>query len=72
MAQKKRKPAKDGSVWHMTSEEATLAQKPYYNAHICKTGAHGSTKYDRNQQKRRWKREMDQEGTRNRGSLPCY
>ena len=70
MARKKKRPAATDAVWHLTAEEATLAHKPYYNAHICRTGAHGSAKYDRNQQKRRWKQELSQEGTRFRGSLP--
>ena len=66
---RKRKVAATGPVWHLSVEEATLSQKPLYNAHICRTGPHGPVKYDRNRQKRSWRRELD-EGARNHGLLP--
>ena len=61
--------AKDGSVWHLSAEEATLAKKPYYNAYVCKSGAHGDCKYNREKEKRDWKRRMNVEGTF-RGPFP--
>lgn len=69
MSKRKRKPAKTGAVWHLSAEEATLAQKPRYNAHICKTGAHGDAKYNRCKAKRDWNRQLRNEGTL-RGPLP--
>ena len=59
-----------GSVWHLSAEEATLAKKPYYNAYLCKTGAHGDCKYNRQKAKRDWKREMNRDGAF-RGPFPC-
>ncbi len=67
---KAKKPPKNGAVWHLSSEEATLAKKPHYNAYICRSGPHGATKYDRTQQKRQWKKELNLEGARTRGPLP--
>jgi len=61
--------AKDGSVWHLSAEEATLAKKPYYNAYMCKSGAHGDCKYNREKEKRDWKRRINVEGTF-RGPFP--
>ena len=37
-----------GAVWHMSSEQATLAKMPKYNGYACGYGAHGNTKYHRN------------------------
>ena len=51
---KKRRVPKTGSVWHLSSEEATLSQKPLYNGFACGTGLHGDTKYNRAREKRRW------------------
>ena len=34
-----------GAVWHMSSEQATLAKMPKYNGYACGYGAHGNTKY---------------------------
>ena len=53
------KPPKTGPVFSMTSEEATLAKMPKYNAHACGTGAHGDRKYNRARENRRFKRDMD-------------
>lgn len=34
-----------GAVWHMSSEQATLAKMPKYNGYACGYGAHGNAKY---------------------------
>ena len=62
MAKRKRRVPKDGPVWRRTAEQATLDKMPKYNAHACKTGAHGDSKYNRARQKRDWRREMRSEG----------
>ena len=31
-----------GAVWHMSSEQATLAKMPKYNGYACGYGAHGN------------------------------
>lgn len=59
---KRRKVAKQGPVWHVSAEEATLAGKPRYNGFACGHGVHGATKYDRAKAKRDWMRRMRQEG----------
>lgn len=46
-------------VWHQSAEEATLVKKPRYNGFACGHGAHGSAKYDRNKQKREWRKQLD-------------
>ena len=66
----KRRVPKDGPVWRKSAEEATLDKMPKFNAHVCGTGPHGDVKYNRAKQKRAWLRELDRQGTRNRGSLP--
>ena len=63
MAKRKNTPPKTGAVWHLSAEEATLARKPRYNAHICKTGAHGDAKYNRHKAKRDWEKQLRNEGT---------
>lgn len=60
---------KSGAVWHQSSEEATLAQMPRYNAYGGGYGPHGSAKYDRAKSKRDWRRQIGQEGA-SRGSFP--
>ena len=72
MAKKKNRVPKSGPVWKRTAEQATLDRMPKYNAHACKTGAHGDAKYNRARYKSSWQREMSQEGTRNRGFLPFF
>ena len=67
---KKTSKPKTGPVWHMTAEEATLAHMPHFNAHACKTGAHGDVKYNRARQKRAWKSELDREGACRSRLLP--
>ena len=67
---RKKKAAKSGPVWHRSAEEATLDRMPKYNAHICRSGPHGSAKYDRAKAKRDWQREMSQGIARNRGRFP--
>ena len=48
-----------GAVWHMSSEQATLAKMPKYN---------GYAKYHRAKSKRAWKAQMQKEGA-SRGSF---
>ena len=36
-----------GTVWHMSSDQATLAKMPKYNGYACGYGAHGNAKYHR-------------------------
>ncbi len=47
-----------GAVWHMFSEQATLAKMPKYNGYACGYGAHGNAKYHRAKSKRAWKAQM--------------
>lgn len=69
MTKHKKRIGKHGSVWHQSAEEATLAQKPYYNGFACGHGVHGDTKYNRSKQKRTWERQMKQEGAHYKGSF---
>lgn len=62
MAKRSKRVSKQGSVWHMSAEEATLAAKPLYNGYACGHGAHGSAKYNRAKAKRAWKTQLKQEG----------
>ena len=55
---RKREFTREGSVFYMTSEEATLAQMPQYNAYATGYGAHGKKGYDRNAEKKRFRKEM--------------
>lgn len=69
---KKRKLPKGDVVWKQTSDEATLAKKPHYNGYACGHGAHGDAKYNRTEDKRKWKQQLRQEGA-SRGSFPlCF
>ncbi len=67
LAKRKKRVPKNGAVWHLSAEEATLAKMPKFNGHACGTGIHGDTKYNRSRSKRAWKQELARE-TRNRGS----
>ena len=58
---KTKKVPKTGAIWKLSKEEATLAQKPHYNAYVCGSGIHGDTKYNRTKQKRSWKKELNNE-----------
>lgn len=58
MSKKPKRPPKNGAVWCLTSEEATLARKPRYNGFTCGHGAHGPAKYNRAQSKRAWRNDM--------------
>ena len=49
---KNKKYSREGSVFYMSSTEATLAAMPKYNGHACKSGVHGDTKYNRQRAKR--------------------
>ena len=64
MAKRKHRMPSSGPVWQRSAEDATRDRMPKYNAHICRTGPHGDTKYNRAKQKRTWQQE-----TRNGGSL---
>lgn len=61
---------KSGAVWKQTAEEATLANKPRYNAYAYGNGVHGDTKYNRTKEKRSWKKELNKERASYRGPLP--
>lgn len=67
---KTKKVPKTDAVWKLSKEEATLANKPRYNAYAYGSGAHGDTQYNRTKQKRSWKRELDNERASYRGPLP--
>lgn len=43
----------------MSSDEATLAQKPLYNGHAVGHGPHGDLKYNRKKEKEKLRRELD-------------
>lgn len=66
---KKHNVPKTGAVWRQTSEEATLAKMPRYDAFAGGYGPHGSKKYDRAKTKQDWRRQIGQEGA-SRGSFP--
>ena len=66
---KKHNVPKTGAVWRQTSEEATLAKMPRYDAFAGGYGPHGSKKYDRAKVKQDWRRQIGQEGA-SRGSFP--
>lgn len=66
---KKHNVPKAGAVWRQTSEEATLAKMPRYDAFAGGYGPHGSKKYDRAKAKQDWQRQVGQEGA-SRGSFP--
>lgn len=68
---KKHNVPKTGAVWRQTSEEATLAKMPRYDAFAGGYGPHGSKKYDRAKVKQDWRRQIGQEGA-SRGSFPLY
>ena len=57
-----------GAVWHMFSEQATLAKMPKYNGYACGHGAHGDAKYSRAKAKRAWRAQIGREGA-SRGSF---
>ena len=68
MQNKGSKAATGNTVWHLSSEEATLAHKPHYNGYACGHGTHGDTRYNRTREKRAWKKQLRQEGA-SRGSF---
>lgn len=63
--------AKSSVVWHLSADEATLAEKPHYNGFACGHGVQGDTKYNRAKMKRTWKNELRREGA-SRGSFDFY
>ena len=70
MPSKKHRAPNKGIVWHRSAEQATLDSMPKYNAFACGTGAHGDAKYNRAKQKQVWRKELEQERTRDCGSFP--
>lgn len=63
--------AKSSVVWHLSADEATLAEKPHYNGFACGHGVQGDVKYNRAKMKRTWKNELRREGA-SRGSFDFY
>lgn len=62
MARKRKSSAripKKGPVFHMSSEEATLAKMPKYNGYAVGHGPHGSKGYDRGAEKRKTRRMLE-------------
>lgn len=49
---KNKKYTREGSVFYMSAEEATLAAMPKYNGYAGKSGVHGDTKYNRRKAQR--------------------
>ena len=58
MAKTKKYLQSNQPVWRLSAVQATLQAKPRYNAFSCGYGAHGSAKYNRAQEKRRWRKEL--------------
>ena len=70
MASKKsRKAPKNGPVWRLSAEEATLAGKPRFNGFACGSGVHGDRKYNRTHAKQAWQKEIRNERASTRGPL---
>lgn len=63
-AKRTKRVPKNGPVWRMSADEATLAGKPRYNGYACGHGAHGDAKFNRAKSKRAWKQQMMREGAR--------
>lgn len=49
---------KSNVVFHMSKEEATLIKMPKFNGYAGGYGAHGDKKYNRNKEKRSWRKEI--------------
>lgn len=49
---------KQDNIHVLNSLEATRVKKPRYNAYTIGHGVHGDTKYNRNKEKRNFKREL--------------
>ena len=62
MTKRRKRVSKSGAVWHQTSEEATLARKPYINGYACGHGVHGDVRYNRAKEKRSWRKQVRREG----------
>lgn len=54
----KKKNFKSNHFVVMTSVEATRAAMPKFNGHAVGHGVHGDTKYNRNREKNKFRREM--------------
>lgn len=50
---------KKNKAYKITSNELFDFKKPKYNGFAIGYGAHGKSKYDRNQQKREFRRDLD-------------
>ena len=62
MTKRRKRVSKSGAVWHQTSEETTLARKPYINGYACGHGVHGDVRYNRAKEKRSWRKQVRREG----------
>ena len=49
---------KKNKIHVLDAIEATRVKKPHYNAFAIGHGVHGDTKYNRNKEKRKFKREL--------------
>ena len=49
------------NVWHLSSEEATLSQKPHYNGFAIGHGVQGDTKYNRRKEKEKFLKALSDE-----------
>ena len=56
MGKRKQKPIK---VFYMSAEENTLRQMPKYNPYACGHGAHGHKGYNRRQEKRKFRKDLE-------------
>lgn len=61
MSKKHKYAGKGNVVFHMSSEEATLAKMPYIDGYVCRGGVHGDVKYNRRKEKRDFKRLLAEE-----------
>ena len=59
MSKRKQHKSKGNTILKKSSVEATLDDKPYYNAYAVGHGVHGDTKYNRNKVKREFEKEID-------------
>ena len=55
MSKRKQHNPKGNTILKKSRVEATLDDKPYYNAYAVGHGVHGDTKYNRNKVKREFK-----------------
>ena len=60
MAKRTKKISKTGPI-KISAEDVWHAQKPRFNGYACGHGVHGDTKYNRNKEKRDWRRDISLE-----------